>query len=100
MNWKKPSTTEHPPFKQIVLGLQLPNKIELVKLDRIDETGPVFQRVSRGGLLSDFIDIFGLSNSDIKGSITEAVKIDMYSEIELPKESKASEEKSKENAKK
>ena len=58
MNWKKPSPTEHPPFKQIVLGLQFPNKIELVKLNHIDENGPVFHRAYGRGIISDFASIF------------------------------------------
>ena len=89
MNWKKPSTTEHPPFKQMVLGLQFPNKVELVKLDRIDETGPVFVSARGRGLLAEFADIFGGASPATDIISKEVVKIDMYFEIELPKEAKA-----------
>lgn len=82
MNWKKPSNETYPPFKKIVLGLQLPNKIELVKLDRIDENGPVFHRAYGRGLLGEFVSIFG--NDEMSTSVRESVKIDMYAEIELP----------------
>ena len=85
MNWKKPSLENHPPFKKIVVGLQFPNKVELVKLDRIDENGPIFVAARSRGILSEFADIFG---GEIKGEILsrEEVKIDMYCEIELPVE--------------
>lgn len=86
MNWKKPSNEQHPPFKKLVLGLQLPNKVELVKLDRIDENGPVFHRAYSRGLLGEFISIF--SNDELGSTVKEAVQIDMYAEIELPKEEK------------
>jgi hypothetical protein len=82
MNWQKPSINNYPPFKQIVLGLQLPNKVDLVKLDRIDESGPVFQRVQGRGLLSEFADLLGNDDSII--SVKESTKIDMYCIIELP----------------
>jgi hypothetical protein len=82
MNWKKPSNEQYPPFKKIVLGLQLPNKIELVKLDRIDESGPVFHRAYGRGLLGEFISIFG--NDEMSTTVRESVKIDMYAEIDLP----------------
>lgn len=89
MNWKKPTLTNHPPFKQMVIGLQLPNKVELVKLDRIDENGPVFVSARGRGLLSEFVNIFG-NNSEGEIFTKEVVKIDMYFEIELPEESKQS----------
>ena len=86
MNWKKPSSTVHPPVKHIVLGLQFPNAVELVKLDRIDETGPVFQKIGRTAL-SDFADIFSSTVvTDIERNVVQQVKIDMYCEIEIPKE--------------
>lgn len=82
MNWIKPTTEKYPQFKKIVLGLQLPNKVELVKLDRIDENGPVFVRAYGRGLVSEFAAIF--SGSDFETANKEHVKVDMYAEIDLP----------------
>lgn len=93
MNWKIPTTTQHPPFKQMVLGLQFPNKVELVKLDRIDETGPVFVSARGRGLLAEFADIFGGASPATDIISKEVVKIDMYFEIELPREGKTAESK-------
>lgn len=73
MNWKKPSMENVPPFKKILLGLQLPNKIALVQLDRIDETGLVFTKVE-----NSFTGLFsGMLNASI------SVNIDYFSEIDL-----------------
>lgn len=36
INWNKVNE-KTPEFKKIVLGVKLPNQIELVRLDRIDE---------------------------------------------------------------
>ena len=73
MNWKKPSMENVPPFKKIMLGLQLPNKIALVQLDRIDETGLVFTKVE-----NSFTGLFsGMLNASI------SVNIDYFSEIDL-----------------
>jgi hypothetical protein len=91
MNWIKPTTEKYPQFKKIVLGLQLPNKVELVKLDRIDENGPVFVRAYGRGLVSEFAAIF--SGSDFETANKENVKVDMYAEITLPEVSEKSESK-------
>lgn len=73
MNWKKPSMENVPPFKKIMLGLQLPNKIALVQLDRIDETGLVFTKVD-----NSFTGLFsGMLNASI------SVNIDYYAGIDL-----------------
>ena len=73
MNWKKPSMENVPPFKKILLGLQLPNKIALVQLDRIDETGLVFTKVD-----NSFTGLFsGMLNASI------SVNIDYFAEIDL-----------------
>jgi len=62
-----------PPFKKIMLGLQLPNKIALVQLDRIDETGLVFTKVE-----NSFTGLFsGMLNASI------SVNIDYFAEIDL-----------------
>ncbi len=76
MNWQK-TTEKTPKFKQIVLGLKLPNQVDLVLLDRIDETGAVFHRVNNS------IDFSFLS-------IKKAVDIDFWAEIELPEISETS----------
>jgi len=82
MKWIKPSAEKYPPFKKIVLGLQLPNRVELVKLDRIDENGPVFHRAYGRGLLEEFISIF--EKEENVTTSREVVKVDMYAEIILP----------------
>jgi hypothetical protein len=73
INWIKVSE-KTPQFKQIVLGVKLPNQIELVQLDRIDENGAIFHKVNSGFEISD---IFALRR---------AVEIDYWMEIELPEE--------------
>jgi hypothetical protein len=72
--WFKPSE-KHPGFKKIVLGLVLPNKVDLVVLDRIDENGPIFHRANYGIGIEDFF------------SIRKTVDIDLWSEIDLPEDS-------------
>jgi hypothetical protein len=62
-----------PQFKKIVLGAKLPNQIELVQLDRIDENGAVFHRANSG------IDLSFLT-------VKKTIEIDYWMEIELPKE--------------
>jgi len=83
MNWKKPSMENVPPFKKIMLGLQLPNKIALVQLDRIDETGLVFTKVE-----NSFTGLFsGMLNASISVNIDYFAEIDLSSiEIETPTE--------------
>jgi hypothetical protein len=76
MNWQK-TTEKTPKFKQIVLGLKLPNQIDLVLLDRIDENGTVFHRANNS------IDFSFLS-------IKKTVDIDFWAEIELPETSETS----------
>ena len=86
MNWIAPTPQKHPPFKQIVLGLKRPNSIRLVKLDRIDENGPVFvdaESVTETAN-SIFGNVFTLSNQ---------VNIDLYCIIELPKEEEKEDDK-------
>ena len=79
MKWIVPTPQNHPPFKQIVLGLRKPNMIKLVKLDRIDENGPVFVDAESVAETANSIfgNVFTLSNQ---------VNIDQYCIIELPKE--------------
>lgn len=72
-NWIKVSE-KTPQFKQMVLGVKLPNQIELVQLDRIDENGAIFYKANSGFEISD---IFVLRR---------AVEIDYWMEIELPEE--------------
>ena len=83
MNWKKPGANQHPPFKKIVLGMKFPDMVELVKLDRIDETGPVFVS-ARKGLLTEMVNMIFTTNNapDMK------IDIDMYCEFELPEDKK------------
>jgi hypothetical protein len=71
INWNKVSE-KTPEFKKIVLGVKLPNEIELVRLDRIDENGPIFHRANYGIGIGDFF------------SIRKTVDIDLWSEINLP----------------
>jgi hypothetical protein len=74
INWNKVNE-KTPEFKKIVLGVKLPNEIELVRLDRIDENGPIFHKANAG---FEFADIFTLRRT---------VDIDFWAEIDLPKES-------------
>jgi hypothetical protein len=71
-NWIKVSE-KTPQFKQIVLGVKLPNQIELVQLDRIDENGAIFHRANNG------IDLAFLT-------VKRTVEIDYWMEIVLPEE--------------
>lgn len=71
-NWIKVSE-KTPQFKQIVLGVKLPNQIELVQLDRIDENGAIFHRANNG------IDLAFLT-------VKRTVEIDYWMEIVLPGE--------------
>ena len=73
-NWKVPSKSQHPTFNTIVLGLQLPNKVCLVKLARIDETGLVFTKPSENELTGIFDSLLGKESG---------IKIDYYTEIKL-----------------
>jgi hypothetical protein len=85
MNWEIPTTKNHPPFNQVILGLQLPNKVKLVKLDRIDKTGLVFVAASENPLISEFASIFGgLSKTINDLELNESIKIDQFCIIELP----------------
>lgn len=70
--WHK-ITEKTPEFKKIVLGVKLPNQVELVQLDRIDENGAIFHRANNG------IDLSFLT-------VKRTVEIDYWMEIELPKE--------------
>lgn len=92
MNWTKPSNTQYPAFKKVVLGLQLPNRVSLVKLDRIDESGPVFHRAASRSLLDEvFLTLFSDEKTNMGEStsiLATEVNIDMYAEIELPKDQK------------
>lgn len=71
MKWNKPTLDCMPKFKEIVLGFQFPDKIQLVKLDRVDESGLVF------------MDANELTLGSIFRSQTQ-VNIDMWAEIEIP----------------
>ena len=76
MNWQKVSD-KTPKFKQIVLGLKLPNQVDLVLLDRIDENGAIFHRANNG------IDMSFLT-------IKRTIDIDFWAEIELPETTETS----------
>lgn len=74
INWNKVNE-KTPEFKKVVLGVKLPNQVELVLLDRIDENGPIFHRANTG---LEIADIF---------SFRKTVDIDFWADIDLPKES-------------
>ena len=84
MNWITPTTEKHPPFKQIVLGFKKPNQVSLVKLAKIDETGLVFAKAE--SVEKEISSLVGALFS-----IETSIDIDMYAEIELPKNSEKSE---------
>jgi hypothetical protein len=71
INWNKVNE-KTPEFKKIVLGVKLPNEIELVRLDRIDENGPIFHKANVG---FEFADIF---------TLRKTIDIDFWAEIDLP----------------
>jgi hypothetical protein len=71
INWNKVNE-KTPEFKKIVLGVKLPNEIELVRLDRIDENGPIFHKANSG---FEFADIF---------TLRKTIDIDFWAEIDLP----------------
>jgi hypothetical protein len=64
-----------PPFGKILIGLQLPDTVILVKLVKIDETGSVFVRADLNPE-ETLVNIFSGN--------TQAVKVDMVGEFTLP----------------
>jgi hypothetical protein len=72
INWNKVSE-KVPEFKKIVLGLKLPNQVELVVLDHINEKGLIFYRPNTGLNFSDFF------------TVNKPIDIDFWAEIDLPK---------------
>lgn len=56
VTWKKVDSKNFPDFNKPVIGLQLPDKLVMVKLLRIDETGPVFVEASYEA--ADILNIF------------------------------------------
>lgn len=72
INWNKVNE-KTPEFKKIVLGVKLPNEIELVRLDRIDENGPIFHKANSGFELADIF------------TLRKTIDIDFWAEIDLPK---------------
>lgn len=67
INWNKVNE-KTPEFKKIVLGVKLPNEIELVRLDRIDENGPIFYKANSGFELADIFTLRKTIDID-KGNI-------------------------------
>jgi hypothetical protein len=75
IKWRKPQFEKNPPFGKILLGLQFPDKISLVKLNKIDETGSVFVR-------ADYNPEEILMN--IFTGSSHHVQVDMVGEFEIP----------------
>jgi hypothetical protein len=75
VTWKKVDSKNFPDFNKSVIGLQLPDKLIMVKLLRIDETGPVFVEASY-----DSTNIFNV----FREFDDSRVKLDYIGTFEIP----------------
>lgn len=75
VTWKKVDSKNFPDFNKSVIGLQLPDQLLMVKLLRIDESGPVFVEASYEA--ADIFNIFREFDS-------VRVRIDYIGTFEIP----------------